>query len=875
MTGRSSIGKIQPAPEADVGKDRVRELLEQTDEASRQVNNVYLTFLLFGTYVMVTIASTTHEQLLRVSPVTLPLLNVGVPIVGFYAFVPWLLLLFHFNLLLQLYLLSRKLHRLDAAFSGLEDAAGAEQRTFLFSFPFTHMLIGRHGRLIHACLTLMVWVAFILLPVAILLWAQITFLPFHNLRMTGLHRLVLHLDLALLWVFWPMIVTSDGNARAWWRAVQDRSLQWIRAAMKTVRSLRPKRQTGKKLEGQGANESAEPAHGLVPLVSATLLSAVISLFLAVVPGEVLEHRIARVLPEPWVVRAKSCPNGCWAATFWLFDRLETPFSRNLSLVNAVLLAEDPPAESLQKLRSSDPKERDEALRQVRGLKLTNRDLRYADLRSAILAKADLRGSLLHGADLRGADLASADLRPYDTREGQRCLLGPVPSTGHWEHGLGEAPVCQTLLKEANLSGASLDGARLLMADLSGANLSGATLRRAALSDAKLQRANLRYAKLDKANLESADLRGADLEFAELPLANLTGAKAQSAHLGYAKLVGASLAHARFQGADLSFTHLSFADATLAQLQGADLRRARLVTARFFEARLEGADLRSADIGSADFTAAQLDGADLRSVRREVPGDSKPYEPFRIDGGIPDYEWERFGTLDTLSQAALPRSPLCGEGRPFPTGLTEDRIGDYAPNAAAYLADLSCGNPDVAEGIVGRITRRRELAFNDDFLRPSFDEPRFARALLAPTCKGAAGLSTETRSALQRIARGRTADPSTPPHDLPVPEGFEETGSGWSDIRDEGRLVGFKLTYWVKAPPSQVLSYYQKKLSQGAWEVSGMGPIPAEGGVLRYRRKDLSSTGMVRVFRAGPEIREEGWTRIELSLTEPRSPSRSP
>lgn len=52
-------------------------------------------------YIGITIASTTDEQLLLVSPVTLPLLNVDLPIVDFYVVVPWLFTLIHFYLILQ------------------------------------------------------------------------------------------------------------------------------------------------------------------------------------------------------------------------------------------------------------------------------------------------------------------------------------------------------------------------------------------------------------------------------------------------------------------------------------------------------------------------------------------------------------------------------------------------------------------------------------------------------------------------------------------------------------------------------------------------------------------------------------------------------
>ncbi|HEX5699274.1 MAG TPA: hypothetical protein VFX77_01400, partial [Rubrobacter sp.] len=131
-------------------------LLKEAESASRHVNTVHLTFLLFAAYVFVTIASTTHEQLLRVDPVTLPLLDISVPILGFYLVVPWLVLLFHFNLLLQLYLLSRKLFSLEERLADLSDGSAAEHRVLLFSFPFTNMLVGRHRRPVHILLTLMV-----------------------------------------------------------------------------------------------------------------------------------------------------------------------------------------------------------------------------------------------------------------------------------------------------------------------------------------------------------------------------------------------------------------------------------------------------------------------------------------------------------------------------------------------------------------------------------------------------------------------------------------------------------------------------------------------------------------------------------------------
>ena len=99
--------------------------------------------MLFDTYIDITIGSTTDKQLLKVSPVTLPILNIQLPIVAFYAVILWQFLLFHFNLLIQLYLLSRKLYLFDAVVAEIHDkVVQNEQRIRLFHFPLSQMLTG-------------------------------------------------------------------------------------------------------------------------------------------------------------------------------------------------------------------------------------------------------------------------------------------------------------------------------------------------------------------------------------------------------------------------------------------------------------------------------------------------------------------------------------------------------------------------------------------------------------------------------------------------------------------------------------------------------------------------------------------------------------
>ena len=90
----------------------IDKLQASADTAATQVGHLYVTFLLFGLYIAVAVGATTHEQLLRSAPVQLPLLNVHIPLFGFYWIAPFLFVLMHFNLLLQFHLLAQKLWRL-------------------------------------------------------------------------------------------------------------------------------------------------------------------------------------------------------------------------------------------------------------------------------------------------------------------------------------------------------------------------------------------------------------------------------------------------------------------------------------------------------------------------------------------------------------------------------------------------------------------------------------------------------------------------------------------------------------------------------------------------------------------------------------------
>lgn len=119
-----------PEPATDA-----KALLDAANRASEKVAALHIAFLAVCTYVVVIVFSTTDVDLLIGKGVKLPVVAVDVPIVGFYATAPYLLVLFHFNLLLELQLLSRKLYAFDRA--APQQAGIGGLRDQLTSFPTT------------------------------------------------------------------------------------------------------------------------------------------------------------------------------------------------------------------------------------------------------------------------------------------------------------------------------------------------------------------------------------------------------------------------------------------------------------------------------------------------------------------------------------------------------------------------------------------------------------------------------------------------------------------------------------------------------------------------------------------------------------------
>jgi uncharacterized protein YjbI with pentapeptide repeats len=495
----------------------VEQLLRAANDAAAHARTIWVTFLLFATYLAITVGSTTHVDLLLENPVTLPLLDVQLDLIIFYWVAPLFLLLYHLYTLVAHYILASKLRAFNTVLAA-ERMASADRerlRQRVHAYLAAQSLAGPgHARLPAFAINFTVWVTLVVGPLVLLLAFQIRFLPYHHEYMTWAHRAFLLVDLALAWIFWPLIRASRPRLR---RLLPTFDLQHTPRAIGSI------------------------------ALSAMLMF--FSLGVATFPGEPVERWLARpalsieVQGRPVFWPTAALFDGDVNPITWAPD---TWFSRNLFAINADLA-------ELQ-LRG-----RDLSYAVFSGFTFGEADFSYAKLQGVTLRGAQLQGAAFEAAHLVGAMLQDAQL------EGAR-LGCPY---------FGAPPQQCTQLQGARLDRARLQGARLNGADARDASFRDAQLQGAVLDTAVLYGADLVRAHLESAGLSHASLQGANLTAAQLQGVTLTNAALNGATLRNAQLHGAVLDGAHLQGAVLDGAHLQGAVLDGAHLQGATLRATQL------------------------------------------------------------------------------------------------------------------------------------------------------------------------------------------------------------------------------------------------------------------------------------------------------------
>lgn len=658
-------------------------LLEAVNRSSDSANTAWLIYIALMSYLLITVAGVSHKDLLLNSDVTLPILQVRIGLTRFFLFAPILVVLLHLGLMSQLVQLARKTLEFAASIRMLETS---DQRTHplrleLDNFFFVQAIAGpERSRLVGMVLHGMSWMTIVLLPVVLLLYIQLAFLPYHDAAITWVHRVALLADIALLVLIGMFL----------WRL----ETSFFRAFLRT--SLH---------------------HPVSLLLNGALLAgaAVISLFVATLPGEAIEQPAAaagtRQAGEARQVLGYAVPVIATPGESSLLGF----FPRNLNVTDTDLVVDKDVA----------PGET--------SLNLRGRDLRFARLDRTDLHQADMTGANLEGASLVGADLRAVSL------------------------GCADLNVLLLTDNRRTAGCASARGANLAKTRLTEAKMAGVDLREARLDEAQLERAQLGHALASGASFAGSRLDGGDLSAAWLQGANFMLAALQGADLAGARLQMADFASAGLQGATLAFASLELAGLRDADLEGASLQMARLAGADLSGAKLQGSDMRGTVIWRTPPPAGEAPAAaDMAQIVLRAPAEEELVALgaalARLDSGpLKARLAEGLARLSDVAQnTAWGSSPDQQQWQGLAKSSETAMGDDYKARLTEYLARLSC-RARFATGTVAAGVARRAMA-------PGFkgDTPAFYTRLKGTDCAAAGAISPRLMRALAAAAEAARA-----------------------------------------------------------------------------------------------------------------------
>ena len=199
----------------------VEGLEKSLSDSAARVSTIWISYLLFGLYLLVTAGTATNKQLLLAEPIKLPALGTEVPLVSFFVLSPIFFVLLHFYVLLQTLLLGRTARAYDDALNRTLKKPEENEifRERLANTIFAQIFSGAPrerkgwvGRVLRG----IAWFTLVGSPILVLLTFQLAFLPYHSHEVTWVHRLLIFTEVVMALTLWPVVI-NPSKEFAWYR----------------------------------------------------------------------------------------------------------------------------------------------------------------------------------------------------------------------------------------------------------------------------------------------------------------------------------------------------------------------------------------------------------------------------------------------------------------------------------------------------------------------------------------------------------------------------------------------------------------------------------------------------------------------------------
>ena len=194
----------------------VEALESAVNDSATRVSAIWISFLVFSLYLLIAATTVTQRQLLLAQPITLPVLNIALPLWGFFFLAPILFVILHVYTLLQVLLLRRAASAYNDAVARLElspeENISLRQRlaNTLFAQIFAGSPREREG-IIGWLLRTIVWITLAIAPILVVLAFQLSFLAYHSHIATWTHRLLILVEIAVFFLIWQLVLDAQKN----------------------------------------------------------------------------------------------------------------------------------------------------------------------------------------------------------------------------------------------------------------------------------------------------------------------------------------------------------------------------------------------------------------------------------------------------------------------------------------------------------------------------------------------------------------------------------------------------------------------------------------------------------------------------------------
>lgn len=510
-----------PASSDKTALDNAKKLLDTSALTNRNLLIAFYVLLITGLALCLSI---TDEQLLIGNiAILLPFLNLSLPISTFASLLPLLLLVAHFDLLHNLNEHSRKLRAWVHASEGVRQPVGRTGAVasvagsalsdqlfpFVYDFAWLHAS-GKGQQNINAkLLPGLSWALYCWAPFSVLIIFLIRFADLQEYGYTGWHLLLVLLDGAWLYWYWPRFPAHHAG-RHW-------SYRFLHKALSLPMLLLPLSimAGGWTLWLFGLIQWCLDFHGQPDRVEQMImLEQTLGQYssMKLVPRLTLPNFEVKLAPNHFAM-AKLAQPGKSEAELW------PDTAPSVNLADRRLGFADFTGAVMPRANFARAKLVQARMTRAR---LVRAYLGGAQLRGVNLEEATLHWAKLIDANLEGGNLGKAQLQLADLTKARLPMAN-----------LNSAQMQGTKFVEAYLPGAFLHETQLQGADLTHTDMRGADLMAAGLQGAAFVATDLRGTRLDRAQLQgakiSANLAGSTLHGAALFGAVLFGNNAYGSH----------------------------------------------------------------------------------------------------------------------------------------------------------------------------------------------------------------------------------------------------------------------------------------------------------------------------------------------------------